>query len=700
MDNNSKNISVEKIERKNVFLRFINTVGRQDLALICVLLGLMICFTLINTNFIKPYNLLSMVQNLVPYTFLALGVMFVIAAGHTDLSVGAVCIASAVIGGYLLKFGMPLWGVIPVTLAVGLLFGCINGYLVSYVKVPAFIATLGTMMFVRGISAIIVVNPKIIYPNGTWFNKLFSNYNGFPTGIIWILVFTVIAAYIMNKNKIGRYILAIGSNSESARLSGIRTKKFVFIAYIISGVAAGIAGIFWAASFPTIEASTGNGMEFDAIAAVFIGGTGAAGGTASVTGSVLGMMMLTVIRSGINFALSRFNVNVNSTYVTYVMTGIIIVGAIILDIRKKKSGLNINVQAITGKKAKLKNILVTVIVAVLILAGIGACVAKISVENSVKNKTIAVIGKEETSSFWLSVKEGCIQAGKDMGYEVIYKAPSGTQASNLNEALSLMQTALSNNPSGLVVAAICEGYKDYLKQAYDDNVPVVQFDSGIYEKDIKELDAIKSNPIKASVITDNYAAAGLCATNTFNKIKSEIASTAGKYPVGIIQYEQSEPADNRSNGFKETFMKLAESDSSTKGKCEFFVEVKPDGTNNNYKAALEALAEKKCKMIFVANILSCESVCDAISSSNGRYDDIRFASFDCCTKQIEWVKNTNGPLLVGAVAQDTFEMGYNAVKNAINLAEGKSVEGKIVIDGIWYDRSNVDALYKKGKIYD
>ena len=107
------------------------------------------------------------------------------------------------------------------------------------------------------------------------------------------------------------------------------------LAYIISGLSAGIAGIFWSASFATVSASTGNGMEFDAIAAAFIGGSSASGGSASVTGAVLGMLMLIVIRSGLNFALSRFNVDVNSTYVTYAMTGIIIVTAIMMDMKKK-----------------------------------------------------------------------------------------------------------------------------------------------------------------------------------------------------------------------------------------------------------------------------------------------------------------------------------------------------------------------------
>jgi ribose transport system permease protein len=140
----------------------------------------------------------------------------------------------------------------------------------------------------------------------------------------------------MYKNKIGRYILAIGSNEEATRLSGIATENYKIIAYVISGLFAGIAAVFWSASFVTVAAATGNGMELDAIAGVYIGGTSAAGGVASIGGSVIGAIMLVVIRSGLNFVLALFNVNVNATYVTYVLTGVIVVAAILFDVIKKK----------------------------------------------------------------------------------------------------------------------------------------------------------------------------------------------------------------------------------------------------------------------------------------------------------------------------------------------------------------------------
>lgn len=318
--------------------------GKQNFIVLLALVVLVLIFSLLNSNFIDRYNIVSMAQSLAPYAILALGVTFVIATGGIDLSIGTVCIACAVVAGKLYMNGMPLALTIPVMILIGAFFGLVNGILVAKLKIPAFIATLGTMMFSRGLSAIIVAIPNIFFPSGTWFNAVFSNANGFPTGLLWVLGFTLICMYLMYKNKIGRYILSIGSNEEATRLSGIDTDKYKIIAYVIAGLMAGIAAIFWAASFTTVAAATGNGMELDAIAGVYIGGTSAAGGVASVAGSLLGSMMLVVIRSGLNFVLAKFNLNVNSTYVTFVLTGIIVVMAVLMDVIKTKHANRVKIK--------------------------------------------------------------------------------------------------------------------------------------------------------------------------------------------------------------------------------------------------------------------------------------------------------------------------------------------------------------------
>lgn len=339
-------------EKKPNILASIAKKGMQNMIIIAALAVLVLIFWALNPNFLNKFNIVSMAQSLAPYAIMGLGVTFVIATGGIDLSIGTTCIAAAIIAGKLYMGGMPLGYTIPVMIAIGALIGFINGLLVAKLKIPAFIATLGTMMFGRGLAAIIVSIPNVFYPNGTWFNKVFSNYNGVPVGLIWVVLFALLCMYLMYKCKIGRYILSIGSNEEATRLSGINTDKYKIIAYTIAGIATGIAAIFWSASFATVATATGNGMELDAIAGVYIGGTSANGGTASIAGSVIGAIMLVVIRSGLNFVLAKFNLNVNSTYVTYVLTGVIVVVAVLMDVIKNKNASKVKIE----KPKKVKEV--------------------------------------------------------------------------------------------------------------------------------------------------------------------------------------------------------------------------------------------------------------------------------------------------------------------------------------------------------
>ena len=312
-----------------------------------VLYGL---FTLVNPNLTDKYMILSMIQNFAPYAVMGLGVTFVIATGGIDLSLGTVTIASAVLAGKLYTMNViPLWATIPVMMAIGTLCGLLNGLMVAKLKIPAFIATLGTMMVSRGLSALIAEVPNIFFPTGKWYNRTFSSLtigdvSAIPVGLFWVIGLMLICMYLMYKNKIGRYILAIGSNEEATRLSGINTDNYKIFAYTFAGLFCGIAAVFYSAAFPTIACATGNGMELDAIAGVYIGGTSSAGGVASVSGSVIGAILLVVIRSGLNMVLAKLGVNLNSTYVTYVLTGVIVVVAILMDIIKTNNQNKVKIE--------------------------------------------------------------------------------------------------------------------------------------------------------------------------------------------------------------------------------------------------------------------------------------------------------------------------------------------------------------------
>ena len=343
-------------------LRYLNTNGKQNIVIIAATLALFIVFTLINGNFASAGNLLTMSKSLVPYAILALGVTFVIATGGIDLSIGTVCIGAPVIAGAICGTGVSqdegtLWLTIPIVLLVGLGFGLLNGFLVAKCKLAPFIATLGTMLLSRGVTAVAAQaitekSSAIKYPTTGWFQNLFTNLNGFPIGIVWVIGLMIICMVVMYKTKVGRYILAIGSNEEATRLSGINTDKYKIIAYAIGGLFAGLAALFWTASNPSLTLASGNGMELDAIAGVYIGGTSTTGGAASVAGSIFGSMILVVIRQGLNFALIEFGSNLSATFITYAVTGVIVVGAVLLDVFKKKAAAKVKIEKPSDKLAR------------------------------------------------------------------------------------------------------------------------------------------------------------------------------------------------------------------------------------------------------------------------------------------------------------------------------------------------------------
>lgn len=313
-------------------------------------------------------------------------------------------------------------------------------------------------------------------------------------------------------------------------------------------------------------------------------------------------------------------------------------------------------------------------------------------------KTIAVIAKGESHAFWQSVKAGAEAAGKKYGYKITFRGPASESAKDLPSQREMVQTALSNKADGIVIGTIGEGFVDLLSQMYDSKIPVVQFDSGIWENDIKALDAAYKNPIVSSVATSNEKAAALAAENFFAVIKDEIAA-ADKYVVGVIQHDETQSGIDRAKGFIDKFKELADADASTAGKYTIEKEIKPGDADNAYKAALEALYEKNAKAIFMSNEGVVKQVYDAIAAANTKYDNIKFCGYDAGTKQIEWMKSTSGPKLVGSVAQDSYEIGYQAVEQAVFAIENKSVAEKVDISGAWWDATNVDEMVKKNLVY-
>ena len=300
-------------------------------------------FSIFGRNFFSFTTLVNILDSSYYIGFIAIGVTFVIITGGIDLSLGTVMMASAIIGGTAYKtWGWPMWLSLLLILFVGTAFGLLNGILVSKLKLPPFIATLGTQMISLGTGSIVSNVRSATFPArgaaDSWFKSLFKfitpGNHSFPTGAI-VLFFTAFVAYvILTKTKMGRYIFAIGSNKDAARLSGVDVAKWEMTAYVIAGFTAGLGGIAFAAVYTTVMPAQGAGFELYAIAGAVIGGTSLTGGAGSVFGTMIGVYIMSVLRSGLP------SMNLQSQYQTF-FTGVVVIGAVLLDIYRTQKATEV-----------------------------------------------------------------------------------------------------------------------------------------------------------------------------------------------------------------------------------------------------------------------------------------------------------------------------------------------------------------------
>ena len=296
---------------------------------------LMIVFFLIATPNARSIDALVNVLNASYFIgFLALGVTFVIITGGIDLSLGTTMICGMLMGGISMRWGWSVWAALAFSVAVCTLIGLLNGLMVAYLRLPPFIATLGTQMMGMGFGAIITKVTTMRYTEQS-FKRVFYRFSynfpddlawlrGFPIGIVWLFAAFLVAWILLNHTRFGRYTFAMGSNYEAARLSGINTKFWQTLVYMLCGFFCGCAGIFFASVYTTIIPSTGNGLELLAIAGVVIGGTSMSGGTGSLTGTLIGVFTMSTLRLGLML------MGLQGQWQTF-MTGLVVVGAVLLD---------------------------------------------------------------------------------------------------------------------------------------------------------------------------------------------------------------------------------------------------------------------------------------------------------------------------------------------------------------------------------
>ena len=281
------------------FITFIRTHTRENFILVSLLL-LILFFSLVSDNFFSFVTLKTILNQLPALTIVTVGMTLVLIVGGIDLSVGSVLGFSAtVVGVALLNWGLPLYAACLLGIGAGLLCGTMNGILVAYLSLPAFIVTLGMLEMARGL-AYITTNSQTMYI-GASIQKLALPIAG--TGVSVALIFaltTVIAGqFILTKTILGRYITATGTNAQAARMSGINTRLYRLLVLAVSGALAGLGGVFNAAYLGSADPNAGSGLELAAIAAAVIGGTSLMGGRGTVIGAFAGVLIVAVLQNGL-----------------------------------------------------------------------------------------------------------------------------------------------------------------------------------------------------------------------------------------------------------------------------------------------------------------------------------------------------------------------------------------------------------------
>lgn len=294
-----------------------------------VVLG--VIFTLLNPRFILPMNLINVIRQASIYIILAVGMTFVITGAGIDLSVGSILAVCTCVAGALLKdFGWPLVPVIFLSLGLGAGIGLLNGLVITRLLLPPFIATLGMMVALRGI-ALVHSSGRIYhaFPDSLVTLGRGMIFGVIPAPIVIAVVVVFIGYILFAWTKFGQYCIAIGGNKEATRLAGINTRRFESLNYVLMGFLAAFGGIVLMGRIDSTQAIIGANMEIHTIAAVIIGGTSLFGGRGSISGSVIGAVILAVIANGLIMAGVSF-------FWQQVVTGLIIILAVTLSIFRER----------------------------------------------------------------------------------------------------------------------------------------------------------------------------------------------------------------------------------------------------------------------------------------------------------------------------------------------------------------------------
>ncbi|MDR1133342.1 MAG: ABC transporter permease [Synergistaceae bacterium] len=309
---------------------------------LAIVILLVIIFAGAGQDFFTSKNLINVVRVTSMNSLIAFGMTFVIITGGIDLSVGSLVAVSGTYCAAAIMMTGNFWAGMLVGVLIATLLGLVNGAIISYTPIPPFIVTLAMMQSARGLAYLYSQGKPIRLPNefGTYGNGALRGVIPYP--IIIMLIAMALLSVLLYRTRYGRSLYAVGGNIDAARYSGIKVKRTILSAYLISGILAGINGVIWSSRLYSGQPTQGANFEVDAIAAAIVGGVSMTGGVGTIFGTFVGALIMQLLTSGLNFMNVPF-------YFQYIFKGIVIVSAVFVDLNRHNISMLLNNLLARGK---------------------------------------------------------------------------------------------------------------------------------------------------------------------------------------------------------------------------------------------------------------------------------------------------------------------------------------------------------------
>ncbi|MGW1732018.1 substrate-binding domain-containing protein [Streptomyces sp. NBC_01724] len=613
-----------------------------DNGALSALVVLVVAMSLLSGDFLTTQNLLNVGVQASVTAILAFGVTFVIVSAGIDLSVGSVAALSATVLAWMATSeGVPVWIAVILAVATGIACGLVNGALVSYGKLPPFIATLAMLSIGRGLSLVISQGSPIPFPDSV--SVLGDTLGGWlPVPVLVMVAMGLVTAVVLGRTYIGRSMYAIGGNEEAARLSGLRVKRQKLVIYALSGLFAAVAGIVLASRLVSAQPQAAQGYELDAIAAVVIGGASLAGGVGKASGTLIGALILAVLRNGLNL-LSV------SAFWQQVVIGVVIALAVLLDtVRRRAGGGSATSAPSSGASGPRGKGAAKIAIAAVCVAAVVAAVSFFNSGNSGTTTKVGMSLSTLNNPFFVQMKAGAQAEAKDAGIDLTVTDAQNDASQQANQ----LQNFTGAGMQSIIVNPVdSDAVGPAVRAANKAHIPVVAADRGVNKADTATL-----------VASDNVAGGRLAAKALADKL-------GGKGDIVVLQGTAGTSASReRGKGFTEGLKAYPGIKVVASQPADF------DRTKGLDVMTNLLQSHPRITGVFAENDEMALGAVKALGSKAGKSVDV--VGFDGTP---DGLKAVAGGTLYASVAQQPKELGKIAVQNAVEAARGKHVDSTVKV---------------------